>query len=177
MLTTLARRVAFESPHVRLMEEDVRHPDGVEGKYWIVEKPRFPIVAAIEDGEIWMVEQWRHPIRRRSWELPMGVAPGGDATPVEEAARIELREETGVRARQVTVIAELDVAPGLMRHTAYVCVATGLTEGPQELEHGEQGLIAARWPLERLRRAAADGTVRDGVTLSALACLMLKGVL
>ena len=176
MLTTLAARVALDTPHVRVIEETVRHPDGVEGAYWIVEKPRFAIIAAIEDGGIWMVEQWRHPIGRRSWELPMGVAPGGDATPVEEAARIELREETGLRAERIEIVAEMDVAPGLMRHTAHLCLASGLTPGPQELEHGEQGLIAEAWPLERLRRAATDGTVRDNVTLSALACLMLRGI-
>jgi len=177
MLTTLSDRIAFENRFVRLREEAVRYRDGSVGTYAFIERPRYAIAAAVEGGEIWMVEQWRHPLRRRCWELPMGVAPGGADTPIEEAARIELREETGVTALQWRYVAELAPAPALLAQTGALFLATGLTRGPQQLEHGEQDLVARPWPVEQAVAAALDGAIIDAVTTACLLRLRLRGLI
>jgi ADP-ribose pyrophosphatase len=177
MMKVRGTRVAFENRWVRLREDAVTLPDGYESVYAFVERPRYAIVAAIEDGHVWMVEQYRHPIGVRQWELPMGVAPGGDATPIEDAARIELREETGVTAAAWRYIGEVAPAPALIAQTGALFHATELTMGPQDLEHTEQDLVARAWPIADVLSMARHGTIRDGATLASLGLLSLHGVI
>jgi 8-oxo-dGTP pyrophosphatase MutT (NUDIX family) len=135
------------------------------------------IVAAIEEGHVWMVEQWRPPLRRRCWELPMGVAPGGDATPIEEAARIELREETGLTVARMDYLGDLAPAPALLAQTGALFLATGLTQGPQALEHGEQDLVAARMAVGEVVARILSGEIADAVTVAAFGLLRLREVI
>lgn len=174
MLTVTSSRVAFENRWVRLREDAVRYADGSDGLYTFIERPRFVIVAALDGGHVWMVEQYRHPIKTRQWELPMGVAPGGDATPADEAARIELREETGVSAVGMAYVAELVPSPALVGQTGALFLATGLTMGPQALEREEQDLVARAWPVEEVIAAILSGAIRDAATVASFGLLRLK---
>jgi ADP-ribose pyrophosphatase len=153
----------------------VRYRDGGEGVYAYVQRPPYAIVAAVQDGQIWMVEQWRHPFRRRMWELPMGAAPGA-ATP-EQSARIELAEETGLRAERLTLIAEMAPAPALIAQTGTLFLAEGPRQGPQALEQGEQDLIARPWPVGEAVEAALTGRISDAVTIACLALMRLRGII
>jgi ADP-ribose pyrophosphatase len=175
MLSIRSTRIAFENPWVRLREDAVRFPDGRDSVYAFIERPRYAVIAAIEAGMLWMVEQYRHPLKARSWELPMGVAPGGDAIPIAEAAEIELREETGVTAAHWQQIAELAPAPALLAQTGVLFLATGLTNGPQALEETEQDLVATAMPVETVLGMVRDGTIRDAATLASLGLLRLYG--
>jgi ADP-ribose pyrophosphatase len=177
MLATLDSRIAFENRWVRLREDRVRYPDGAEGVYAFIERPRYAVVAAVEDGHVWMVEQWRHPLGARSLELPMGVAPGGDATPIEEAARIELREETGLRADRLDYVAEIAPAPALIAQTGALFLATGLTRGPQALEPTEQDLTVRRMPVADAVAAILSGAIRDAATVASFGHLRLRGLI
>ncbi len=171
MAELLGRRTAFENRWVRLEEDRLRLPDGLEIDYVYVARPRYAIVAAVEDGRLWMVEQYRHPLGARSLELPMGVA---DAPTIEAAAATELREETGLRAERFDYVAEIAPAPALLAQTGALFLATGLTEGAPEREDTEQDLTAAPWPIEDVVAAMLDGRIRDGATLAALGLLRMK---
>ena len=171
----LSSRTAFENRWVRLEEDRIRLPDGLEIDSVYVRRPRFVIVAALEEGALWMVEQYRHPLGRRSLELPMGLAPNAEAIPIEEAAAIELREETGLRAARFEHAGEVAPAPALLAQTGALMVATGLALGEPEREDTEQDLTAAPWPVADVLEAAVSGEIVDGVTLSALGLLRLKG--
>jgi 8-oxo-dGTP pyrophosphatase MutT (NUDIX family) len=152
----------------------VRYPNGDEGAYTFIERPTYAIVAAVEDGHVWMVEQWRHPLGARCWELPMGVAPDGDATPIEQAARLELREETGVTAADWREIGRLNPAPALIAQTGVLFHATGLTRGAPAPEATEQDLIARPWPIGDVIAAILDGRIRDAATVAAVGMLRLR---
>ncbi len=177
MIETVSSRTAYENRWVTLREDAIRYADGTDGVYTYIERPRFAIVAAVEAGRIWMVEQYRHPLGARSLELPMGVAPGGAATPIEEAAAIELREETGVHAARFDHVGEIAPAPALLAQTGALFLATGLTEGAQALEPTEQDLIAMTLRVEEALEAACAGRIRDAATLAALGLLRIKNLI
>lgn len=172
----LDSRIALETPWLRLRMERLRLGDGMEIEYGFIERPRYAIVAAVEDGAVWMVEQYRHPLEARSWELPMGVACGPD-TPIAEAAAMELREETGLSAQRMAYVGEIAPAPALLRQTGALFLATGLTRGAQALEATEQDLVARPWPLEEALAAICDGRIRDGATVASFGMLRLKGLI
>ena len=68
--------------------------DGVEGDYIIMDAPDWVIVIAELEDKFLMVKQWRHGEAALSIEFPGGVIDKGENA--EEAARRELKEETGI---------------------------------------------------------------------------------
>ena len=54
------------------------------------------VVAINERGEVLLIQQYRHPIRHRDWEVPAGLLDVDGESPVESARR-ELAEEVDLQ--------------------------------------------------------------------------------
>ena len=151
-------------------------PDGSTSVYGVVERPDFALVLPMERNGFWLVEQFRHPIDRRSWEFPQGSwSHGSDGSP-EELARAELREEAGLRAGRLEHLGRLDLAPGLMTQRFDVWTATDLTPGPTAREATEADMRSAFVPEAELRAMIADGRFTDSSSLAAYSLLLLRDV-
>ena len=126
-----------------------------------------------EQNGFGLVEQFRHPIGRRSWEFPQGTWGAGDGGSPEDLARNELAEETGFQAGGLDHLGHLDLASGLTTQGFDVWLATDLTPGPTAREATEADMQQAFVPEEELRRRMRDGEIADGPTLAAFALLLL----
>ena len=94
-----------------------------------------------------LIEQYRHPLGRRLWELPAGLMDLEGERGQAAAAR-ELIEETGYAADHWTVLLDVATSPGFTDETVRIFLATGLTEvGRPEGEHEEADLRVVRVPL------------------------------
>ena len=156
-----------------LREDDIRRPDGSDGIYAVVDKPTYALVIAQDGDRFHLVEQFRYPLGLRRWEFPQGTAPGQDLEPMELAAR-ELREETGLRAETMTLLGQLDVAPGMSSQRGWVFLATGLTEGEHDREHEEQDMHSAWFSRAEVERMIRDGEITDAQSIAAYALLLLS---
>jgi 8-oxo-dGTP pyrophosphatase MutT (NUDIX family) len=171
----LSTRVAYESPYLRMHEDGIRRPDGSTGIYSYVEKPDFALIIASEDDGFHLVEQYRYPIRQRTWEFPQGNFPGLDpAADPERLAREELRQETGITARMMRHLGHLQCALGMSTQGFDVFVATGLTHGSPELELEEQDLRQQWFSRKEVERMIRDGTITDDSTVAAYALYLLN---
>jgi 8-oxo-dGTP pyrophosphatase MutT (NUDIX family) len=165
--------LAYQNPWIRVREDVIERDDGSVGLYGVVERPDFALVIPTEADGFWLVEQFRYPLGRRSWEFPQGTwGQGKDGSP-EELARAELAEETGIRAGELRLLGHLDLAPGLMTQEFDVWLATGLTAGPTAREETESDMRAAFVAEAELRAMIADGRFTDGPSLAAFALLLL----
>ena len=173
----LTTRTAYENQWMRLREDTVRRADGSEGLYGVVERPDFAVIVPWQDGGITMVEQYRYPVRRRLWELPMGTCEATPGITAAITAATELREETGLTADKMEFVASLFQGPGFCNQVGHVFLATGLRQGPLAREASEQGMICRHFPLPELEALIRAGELQDGVSLAALGLLRLRGML
>ena len=174
-ITQLTTRIAYENKWLRVREDTVRRVDGSQGLYGVVERREFVVVVPWQDGCITMVEQYRYPIRRRLWELPMGTCEPG-MLPLATAAT-ELREETGLVAESLSFVATVFQGAGYSDQAGHIFLATDLHEGPHAREVSEQGMIQRALTLAEIEAMVRDGTLQDAITLATLGILRMRGLI
>ncbi len=165
--TTLASRSVYDNPWISVREDDVLRPDGEPGIYGVVhfKNKAVGVLPVDDEGRIWLVGQHRYPLGAYSWEIPEGGSAEGESP--EESARRELREETGLSADHLELIARSHLSNSVSDEIAYLYRATGLTVGDQEPEGTERIEVRridweAAWTMVRL------GEITDSMSLIAL---------
>jgi ADP-ribose pyrophosphatase len=146
-----------------IVDEVAHDPDGFEIHRSIVKHPGSAVMMAMDDrGRMLLVKQFRLPAEQYLWELPAGrLDPGETAL---EAAKRELREETGYEASEWTELAEFWASPGYVAEKMDVFLATGLKEGKQEPMEDER--IEIRWfARDEVGRMIRDGEISDAKTM------------
>ncbi|MGV3489612.1 MAG: NUDIX hydrolase, partial [Tuberibacillus sp.] len=99
------------------------------------------------------------------WELPAGaIEPGEEPF---EAAKRELKEETGYVARNWISLGIFYPSPGSTSEEIFLFAATDLEKGEQELESSEQ-IRLHELGKEELRTLIQDGDFRHGGGLAAI---------
>ena len=128
------------------------------------------ILPRLADGRLALVRQLRYLGRRPCLEFPGGGVPEG-MTPLD-AARLELREETGFTAGAWRRLGAFNPCKGIVAETCTVFLAEDLTDGEPDPEDSE---VLTRVLMERgeLRAAIQRGELWDGMSLAALALLEL----
>lgn len=157
----------FEMFQVRAIH--ARSPrDGSLHAFHLADSPDgVTVVALTEDEEVVMVEQWRHPLRSVTLELPSGVMEPGESP--EHAAARELREETGYAGDEPRVIGASVLNPSWQTPRLYAVVVRGARRaGEKELDEGEDTRVRLL-PLPEVRRKVAAGEIDSATTVAALA--------
>lgn len=171
----ISARVVYENPWLVLREDRIERPDGSQGNYSYIDKPDFALVIPVERDGFHLVEQYRYPVSRRSWEFPQGSFPNrADGDPAE-LARHELAQETGLRARRLDRIGYLHTAVGMSSQAYAVFIAEDLTVGEHAREPEEQDMIH-RWIVRTdFEDMIRNGEITDDSTLAAYTLFLLQG--
>jgi len=133
------------------------------------------VVARDDEGRILLINQYRHPIRTRDWELPAGLLdiPGED--PLAAAAR-ELAEEADLAAEQWEPLLEFRTSPGGSDELIRVYLAEGLSETEAFARSEEEAEIVRRWaPLPEVVAAILDGRIVNSILIVAALTLHVRG--
>jgi 8-oxo-dGTP pyrophosphatase MutT (NUDIX family) len=162
----LNSRVIYKNPWIQLEQHEVEvRASGHRFPYtYLASKPSVIVVALTAEGKVVLVRQYRYPRREFAYELPGGGTHGN--TP-RQAAREELRQETGYRAAKWSKAGEFVVYCGLSDELCHVYVATQLRPGTQTLEETEH-ISVHEVSRRRLQAMIRSGEFRDGMGLAAL---------
>ncbi|HKB15145.1 MAG TPA: NUDIX hydrolase [Planctomycetota bacterium] len=166
----LGTEEVFRGKIFRVVRERFRTPFGRAVVQELILHPGAAVVLPKMDADrVLLVRQYRHAARAFLWEAPAGRLEPGESP--EQAARRELREETGLRAERWTRLGGFFPAPGITSEFMHLFLAEGLAPdggaAPDEDEEIETGVF----PLAEIRRRIRDGEIRDGKTIVALALL------
>jgi 8-oxo-dGTP pyrophosphatase MutT (NUDIX family) len=171
-ITTLSNREVYRNHWMRLREDEILRSNGKKGIYGVVEKDDAAIIIPIDEGKVWLVEQFRYTIQERALELPQGGWEMEVEHP-EELARGELKEEMGLDATLMTYLGTLWIAYGFTRQKQHVFLATGLTDTEKDPDPEEHDLVIRSMPVEEFEQLMLNGTVRDNCTVSAWGLYLL----
>ncbi len=144
-------------------EDHAVDPGGFEIKRGIVQHAGSAVMMAVDDRRrMLLVRQYRLPARRMLWELPAGRLDPGE-TPLQAAKR-ELKEETGCRAKNWKKLTSFFPSPGFVAEKMTIYLATDLTEG--EATPMEDERIEARWfSAKEVERMILANEIMDAKTM------------
>lgn len=147
----------------RITEDHAVDPEGFEIKRAIVQHEGSAVMMPIDEkGRILLVKQYRLPARQYLWELPAGRLDEGETA--IKAAKRELGEETGLKAKRWTKLVEYFPSPGFLAEKMTLFVAEDLKQG--EAKPMEDERIETKWfkPKE-VDQMIREGKVLDGKTI------------
>ncbi len=160
---------SYTGPLFRVQKEHVREPNCGTVIRDIVRHGGSVVILAIDDAKkkdplVVLERQYRHAAGQFLYEVPAGKIDPNENRLV--AAKRELAEETGFRAKKWTQLARYYASPGFLAEWMQVFLAEGLTPGltaPDEDERLEIMLV----PFSELLRLIDAGQIHDGKTLIA----------
>lgn len=138
-------------------------PDGFEIKRAVIHHPGSAVMMAVDGKKrVLLVRQFRLPAKQYLWELPAGKVDPGET--VLQAAKRELKEETGFRAKKWSKLASYFPSPGFLGEKMTIYLATDLVEGEATPMDDER--IEKRWfTMKELDDLIRSGRMNDGKTL------------
>jgi ADP-ribose pyrophosphatase len=168
--------------HDEPLDLEVIHSDLVyEGKVWdvrndtvrygegrivrqYVEHPGAAAVIALDDrGRVLLIQQYRHPIRHRDWEIPAGLLDVAGESPLETARR-ELAEEVDLAASRWDELVSIFTTPGGNDEVVHLFLARGLSGVEPHERRDEEADIRIEWvPLDEVVAGVLSGRLRNGI--------------
>jgi len=158
-----------------------------EGRVWDIRRDRFrfgdhelerdyvdhtgavAVLARDDDDRVLLINQYRHPIRARDWELPAGLLDVEGEDPLAAAQR-ELAEEADLVAAEWRELLTFATSPGGSDETIRVYEARGLTAAPEVFARTEEEAeLIVRWvPIVEVIEAALAGRIHNSILLLAV---------
>ena len=160
----LQEQEIYDNPWINLSHHDIVHPDGTPGQYGVVRFKNFAVgvLPIDENGMVPLVGQHRFPHDSYSWELPEGGGPV-DRPPLEAAKR-ELKEETGLTARGWAPLCEFDISNSVSDERAACFFAWDMTQGAAAPESSE-ALTLKKVSFKDLLEMVMTGEIKDSLTI------------
>lgn len=160
-------KVVYDNPWVCVEHDEVLNPNNHPGIYGRIhfKNVAIGVIPMDEQKNIWLVGQYRYPLRTYSWEIPEGGGKVG--TSALGNAKRELREETGLRARRWKKILEMDLSNSVTDERGVIFLATGLSQGEAEPEDDE-ALRVRKVPFEKAYREVVTGKIRDSLSVAGI---------
>jgi NTP pyrophosphohydrolases including oxidative damage repair enzymes len=134
-----------------------------------VDHPGAVAVLAIDDQDrVLLINQYRHPVGLRDWELPAGLLDV-DGEPPLDTARRELAEEADLAAEHWSELITFHTSPGGSNETLRVFEARGLLPTEPFARSEEEAEIVVRWvPLAEAVDAVLEGQLSNSILIIAV---------
>jgi len=167
----LSSKVVFKGRVFSVYRDEVIEPTGVENIREVIRHNGSVVILAVDesknprDPEVILERQYRHAAGQFLLELPAGRVEPGEA--ILAAAKREMIEETGYRAKRWTLLTKYFASPGFLGEWMQIYLARDIRIGEAQPEADEQ-IEVIRMPLSEALALASANKIHDGKTLIAL---------
>jgi len=160
---TLSKKKMFQGNIIDVESWSVLLPNGKEATRDVVIHPGASVVIPMtEDGQIYMVRQFRKPIDKISLEIPAGKLDKGE-DPLECAKR-ELKEETGLDTKDIRHLIDIHSTPGFSDEVLHLYVAKDLYEG-ESCADEDEFISTEKYQINTLIEMIMKNEITDAKTI------------
>ncbi|GAA5209480.1 NUDIX domain-containing protein [Microbacterium kyungheense] len=144
--------------------DTVAYGDGQIVRQYVDHPGAAAVVALDEHDRVLLIQQYRHPIRLRDWEVPAGLLDVDGETPLQTAQR-ELAEEADLVASTWEPLVSVFTTPGGNDEIVHLFLARGLSAASAvHAREDEEADIRIEWmPLADAVAAVFAGRMRNGI--------------
>ena len=167
----ISSRLSFKGRVFNVYTDTLEEPDGHRHIKDVIRHHGSVVILAVDertnpaDPDVILERQYRHAAGQFLIELPAGTRNPGEA-PLAAAKR-EMIEETGYRAKRWTMLQKYFASPGFLGEWMQIYLARDIRQGEAHLEMDEN-LEVLRMPLSQAMKMVAEGKIHDGKTLIGL---------
>ncbi|MFD4789230.1 NUDIX domain-containing protein [Streptomyces sp. NPDC058459] len=159
-----ASATPFTGNKTAVRTDDVVMPNGsVARRDYQVHPGSVAVLALDDEDRVLLINQYRHPVRHKLWEIPAGLLDVPGENPLHAAER-ELYEEAHVKAEDWRVLTDVYTTPGGCDEAVRIFLARDLSEAEGErfvTEHEETDMEYARLPVDELVRLVLAGNLHN----------------
>jgi ADP-ribose pyrophosphatase len=151
------RRDVFEYNGHEITRDYVDHPGAVA------------VLVLDDDDRALLIQQYRHPIRSRDWEIPAGLLDVENEDPMVAAQR-ELAEEVDLVASEWSHLVSFNSSPGGSNELIRVYLARGVSATTSSYDRTEEEAdIVVRWvPLAEVIDGVLSGNLKNSILAIAV---------
>jgi ADP-ribose pyrophosphatase len=167
----VSSKLVFKGKVFNVFNDTIIEPGGYKNSRDVIRHNGSVVMMAVDestnpaDPDIILERQYRHAAGQFLLELPAGSREPNEA-PLAAAKR-ELIEETGFRAKRWTMLLRYFASPGFLGEWMQIYLARDLRAGAASPEMDEQ-IEIVRMPLSQVMKLIAEGKIHDGKTLIGL---------
>jgi ADP-ribose pyrophosphatase len=177
MIKKLSSKIVYENPWMTVREDEVEFGNQHRGIYGVVDKSDFALIIPFDGVHLYLVKQYRYPIKESSLEFPQGKHEDDPNANPLDLARAELLEETGLVANIIKEIGFLHEAPGYSSQGFHIFIATDLIEGNNQPDITEDDLESIKVTIVEFEEMVKTGEILDAPTVSAFGLLKINRII
>ncbi len=163
---TTASELIFDGKIIKVRKDKAELENGAEVSRELVIHPGGVCVVPVdENGDVYLVRQFRYPFQEVLTEVPAGKLEFGEEH--RDAGLRELREETGAECENFEYLGVMYPSVAYLTEKIHMYLATGLKFDKQSLDDDEF-LDVIKMPLKEAVGMVLDGKIPDGKTQTAL---------
>ena len=157
---------AFAGKVWDIRRETFRYGDGEVVREFVDHTGAVAVLALDADERVLLIQQYRHPIGERDWELPAGLLDIAGENPAVAAGR-ELEEEADLVAGSLQLLTEFYTTPGGSNESIRIYLARDLTATAEAFARAEEEAdILVEWvPLDDAVAAVLDGRLHNSILM------------
>ena len=174
----ISREKIFKGKVLDVVKDTVTLPNGeVATREMCLHIGAVCVIALCDDGTVIMERQFRYPHGKELFEIPAGKLNYEGEDPLEAAKR-ELREETGAIAKKYTDLGNMIPSPAILGEKVHMYLAEDISFTERELDEDEF-LDVERVPLRKLYDMVMSGEISDAKTQICILklCALKKNII
>ena len=163
----VSSEIVYEGRLLHVFKDHVRLPnDKITTREYIKHVGAVCVIAIDKDNNVIIETPFRYPFDCVITELPAGKLDSAEEAPLDAAKR-ELREETGFTANTWTYLGVYYPSVAYTDEKIHMFMAQDLVKGAQELD-SDEFLSVHKCPFSELLNAVMENKIPDGKTQTAI---------